>query len=392
MKEINRARDLRKAGSTYAQIAQKLTDEFDRPFTQDSVSSMLRREGLRDDVTETLTAEDREWNSDHVQTSETIINVIDNECKTPEDILIAHGYDPKLWKISNGTSNFWKQSEGTTSFQSKISVKPSDELTAKDFAELFKGDIKPLKFNKLHGRTSKRNLVIPLADIHLGWTKLSDITDMLDNINDVIQSKTYDTIVIEQLGDLFHSDQINTSTTVSGTLLDNADMRQGIKDALEMFDIILGTAFKHAKHVQLKTVFGNHSGDIEYVFLYAMRERYPQLDIEFNDNNPATDWRMCYMLGRVSIMLSHGSYGTKNLIGLYPVEYKDEWYLGSTHELHTGHYHTERFRDVNGITWRQLGTPKPNDPYEIKNGYTTSKKVMYLFEYDEERLRVTYEI
>ncbi|WP_169922456.1 hypothetical protein [Lactobacillus terrae] len=40
MKEINRARDLRKAGSTYTQIAQKLTDEFDLPFTQDSVSSI----------------------------------------------------------------------------------------------------------------------------------------------------------------------------------------------------------------------------------------------------------------------------------------------------------------------------------------------------------------
>ncbi|WP_164966364.1 hypothetical protein [Companilactobacillus metriopterae] len=40
MKEINRASDLRKAGSTYAQITQKLTDEFDRPFKQDSVSSI----------------------------------------------------------------------------------------------------------------------------------------------------------------------------------------------------------------------------------------------------------------------------------------------------------------------------------------------------------------
>jgi len=49
-----------------------------------------------------------------------------------------------------------------------------------------------------------------------------------------------------------------------------------------------------------------------------------------------------------------------------------------------------------GFTRREtadkLGTPKPNDPYEIKNGFTTGKHLLYAFVYDDERLRCTYEL
>jgi hypothetical protein len=35
---------------------------------------------------------------------------------------------------------------------------------------------------------------------------------------------------------------------------------------------------------------------------------------------------------------------------------------------------------------------KPNDPYEIKNGFTTGKHLLYAFVYDDTRLRCTYEL
>ncbi|WP_260148261.1 hypothetical protein [Leuconostoc citreum] len=35
---------------------------------------------------------------------------------------------------------------------------------------------------------------------------------------------------------------------------------------------------------------------------------------------------------------------------------------------------------------RQLGTVKPNDKYEIMNGWTLSKKELYALEYDSDKL------
>ncbi|WP_260213715.1 hypothetical protein, partial [Lacticaseibacillus paracasei] len=80
------------------------------------------------------------------------------------------------------------------------------------------------------------------------------------------------------------------------------------------------------------------------------------------------------------------------LTGLFPFEYKKIFNMAKTYELHSGHYHSERFKDDRGIMWRQLGTAKPNDPYEIKNGFTTGKHLLYAFVYDDTRLRCTYEL
>ncbi|MBO1482655.1 hypothetical protein DVV20_11520 [Lacticaseibacillus casei] len=98
------------------------------------------------------------------------------------------------------------------------------------------------------------------------------------------------------------------------------------------------------------------------------------------------------MLGHVGIMLAHGDVARDKLTGLFPFEYKKIFNMAKTYELHSGHYHSERFKDDRGIMWRQLGTAKPNDPYEIKNGFTTGKHLLYAFVYDDERLRCTYEL
>lgn len=39
-----------------------------------------------------------------------------------------------------------------------------------------------------------------------------------------------------------------------------------------------------------------------------------------------------------------------------------------------------------------MGTPKPTDGYEAKNGYTMAHKVMQAFEYNDDQLKVTYNV
>ncbi|WKY79072.1 hypothetical protein PH197_07400 [Leuconostoc lactis] len=49
-------------------------------------------------------------------------------------------------------------------------------------------------------------------------------------------------------------------------------------------------------------------------------------------------------------------------------------------------YDREKIVDEGGVISRQIGTVKPNDNYEIMNGWTLSKKELYALEYDRDKL------
>lgn len=312
---------------------------------------------------------------------------------TPDEMLEMAGLSAADFNLKQVKGAKW--SVVSTEFGRKWNFYASVLATPKTgnlvaMIEAINAQVVPTYFEPEYARPD-RNLVIPLPDLHFGWTTYEDIQDKVAQLQGIIESG-YDTIVFEQLGDLFHSDQMHTTQTVRGTQLDQVDMRQAFNDASHFFNDLIPVALQNANHVRYYSVFGNHSGDLEYAFGLGLKARYPQVKVDLNDDNPASDWRTAYQLGHVGIMLAHGDMARNRLTGLFPTEYKKIWGNSITAELHSGHFHTERFKDDNGIMWRQLGTPKPNDPYEIRNGYTSAKHLMYAFEYDDTRLRVSYEL
>ena len=104
-----------------------------------------------------------------------------------------------------------------------------------------------------------------------------------------------------------------------------------------------------------------------------------------------TDYRAAFRLEHVGIMIAHGDTALRKLPMLFATEYADIWSNSSWREVLYGHFHHEVVNDDSGVVIRQLGTPKPSDGYEKKNGYTMSSRTLKLFEYDADRLRVTYD-
>ena len=90
--------------------------------------------------------------------------------------------------------------------------------------------------------------------------------------------------------------------------------------------------------------------------------------------------------------LAHGDLGRRNLPMIFATEYPEIW--GTTKEriCFTGHLHhqkkevTSPVDDKDGMTIYQQPTIKPNDYYEIKNGYVTSKKMIQLYSFDEKHI------
>lgn len=382
--QTNRLKELVSVGEGTKEIASILSEEFDREFTYHSVRHKRKR--LNDVPPPRDNSSKTEIKADGTQTHQIKVKMTAEQSKDPEYVLKAHGYDPNDWELVQATNNIWEQNNQVDGliqlYQSKIVVKPKP----KGFnLEAFTESIEPVKLTAI--KTGDRNLFIGLADWHFGITKLEDLQDKLARMIEVI-SKGYKQIVIGQLGDLFHSSQIKKSITMAGTPLDDVDMEQAIKDARSFFDVLITECVRHSKQVTVEHAEGNHSGSIEYMFLLYLEAKYP--DIQVHAHNK---YRQAFMLDNVAIMITHGQYGKrKDLPMLFATEFSDIWSKATTREIITGHFHTQQTNDYQGVIHRQLGTIKPNDSYEIENGWTMGKKVLQLFEYDSERLRVTYDI
>lgn len=374
--QFNKAMELYDKGLTSSEIAEQLSKQYNRTFSDASVRRQFNRRHI--------SLRHRHWNDDGVQTSTTILKVIKGQHMTPEDVMQAHGYDPAQWQLTNNVSNFWKQSEQVTSYQSKISVRPRHDVSAKEFADIFNEQIKPIELKT--ELTGKHNLVIPLFDLHFGIMTFDSMKKHLLEIKEIIK-RGYKHIVIEQGGDLVHSDFINKTMTVKGTQLDHVNMVQALKDAKRFYDEIIVCALKYATHVSVYSVGGNHDFDLSYMFVDALADRYPQVDV----HNTA-EYRQCYRIDQVSILLAHGDKAQKNLPMLFATEHPFEWSQSSYREIHFGHYHKEVTNDDYGVITRQFGTPKLNDPYENKNGYTMSHRKLQLLEYSMDELRAVYNV
>ncbi|WP_051006272.1 hypothetical protein [Liquorilactobacillus vini] len=399
---IETAVKLQNQGYSSIKIADYLKSNFDFDISDRSVRRKLQCVGKSFERKPNLKISDKldikvekqesikhTENKDGTITS-TIETVIDSEPNmTPEFLLKAHHYDPTKWKIKQSVSNRWSviNAKGTKkfNFQSKIIVEPKVDVDPEQIAKIFNEKIEPLQISSI--REGRHSLVVPLFDLHFGITTFDLYRQKLAEIEEIM-NHGYKHIVIEQGGDLFHSDFMNKTQTVKGTQLDHVDMVKAIRDAKHFYDEIMRCALANSPRIDVYSVGGNHDFDMDYLFIDALSDRFPQASVH-NTN----EYRQAYQLDKVGIMLGHGDVGkARDFAMVFATEFKNIWSVTDYHEVHFGHFHKEIVHDDYGTVTRQLGTPKLNDPYEKKNAFVMSSHKLQLFEYGYDRLKATYEI
>ncbi len=396
----NRVIELGKQGLSSRKIAQRLFDEFGENFSRRTVSQYLStgstngrvraKPNQKPDtkVKDVNRGTEIVINKDGSTTSSTTMQMTSEQAKDPDFVLRAHGFNPDDWDIVSARNNFWQQNSVENGlidlYQSKITVKPKVDNDIKRAAEVLTRDIKPLKVQQTISPSRKRNLVIPITDNHWGITHLSDVQDKLSELLDIIK-QGYGTIVIEMIGDMLHSDKINSTETVSGTVLEDVDMPKAIDEAMQFTEAIVVTALQNANTVMIKSVGGNHDFDISYMFMIWIKERFKQAQVDVNNR-----YRTAYLLGHVLISIQHGNVNRKNPAQILANEYKHLWGIATTIEIHSGHLHFDKTEDQNGVVSRQFSTPKPSDDWETMNGFVGANKLMYALEYNDDRLKVEH--
>lgn len=329
-------------------------------------------------------------NKDGSQSSTTQLQMTSEQAKDPDFVLRAHGFDPTEWEIISARNNFWQQNSQENGlidlYQSKITVKPKvGKVSIDDALSVFNRDIKPVKVSNV--TKGHNSILIPLFDMHFGITRIDKLQGHLQQIANILKSGQKNIEIIIG-GDVLHSDFITKSQTSSNTQLDLVKTIRALNEAEEFFSSLIELSLKYSGNVEVKAVSGNHDTDSQYMFVWGLSKKFPQVVFE---NVPNTE-RLAFQFDKIGVMVAHGNLALKRLPMLFANEYSDIWSSSTYRLITSGHFHTEKLQDVDGVVMHQFGTVKPNDPYEVANGYTTGRKHLQLLEFGKERLLATYEV
>lgn len=396
----NRVAELGAQGLSSRKIAQRLFDEFGENFSRRTVSQYLStgstngrvrskpNQKSESKVKDVKRGTEIVINKDGSTTSSTTMQMTSEQAKDPEFVLRAHGFNPDDWDIVSARNNFWQQNSVENGlidlYQSKITVKPKVDNDIKRAVEVLTRDIKPIKVKQVIKPEREHNLVIPITDMHWGVTQLADVQDKLAELIDVIK-KGYRTISIEMIGDMLHSDKINTTETVKSTILKDVEMPRAVDEAMQFLQAVVVASLENANTVMIKSVGGNHDFDLAYMFMLWVKERFQQAQVDVNNK-----YRTAYLLGHVLISIQHGDVNKRNPGQTLASEQRHLWGIASTTEIHVGHLHFEKTEDKQGVVIRQFSTPKKTDEWEEMNGFVGSNKLMYALEYNDDRLKVEH--
>lgn len=322
------------------------------------------------------------------QTATVLMRLKHEPDKSPRTMLKLTGYDPDKFDLISSQYKVYEQhstEDGTVpQYSITVKVRPKSDISVSELTGIINRDVKQKRLNRTSGAL-KHVLVVPMFDLHFGINNFKNMQPYLDEILTIINSHPFEKIVIEIGGDILHSDFLKKTQTVRGTQLDHVDTIKAWQDAAEFVKGIIEPAIKNSKSTELYAVGGNHDFSMQWGFIEMIKAKYPQLSV-FNPGS----YRQVFTYGKVGILLAHGDTAKARLSRLFASEFPKEWASSIWREEHTGHFHTEVVKDENGAIHREFGTPKPNDGYEIKNGFTMNSKTMKALEYDENGLLAEY--
>jgi predicted phosphodiesterase len=380
-------------GQSRRQVTDALNDQFNLSLNSQAVRKHLNRLGYhfhpnaRDFHADTATIK---MTSDGVQDAQVLVALKHQPDKSPDTLMKLCGYDPTYFELVSGEYKVYEQhsrAAGTVpQYAIHVKVRPRLGITTDELAAVLNEKVKPVYVVKeVANHDPLNNLVIPLFDLHFGITHLAQLVPILAQLKAIFDRQNYNRVVIELGGDTLRSDFMEKTQTAKNTQLDHVDTMQAWEDAKRFVGTIIQASLANAAHVDLYAIPGNHDSDMQWAFVDGLADRYPQLTV-----HNTTAYRQAYQIGNVGILLAHGDVALKKLPMLFATEYSSIWADTNWREIHYGHFHHEVTDDENGVILRQMGTPKPSDNYEKKNGYTMAHHILQVYEYSTNRLELTY--
>lgn len=232
--------------------------------------------------------------------------------------------------------------------------------------------------------------VIPMGDPHIGlycWEEEVGESFNLDIAKKELcgafkylidQSPKSRRCAIINLGDFFHADNMDGTTSRSGHSLDMASRTPDmIKVGMAAMRFCIEYAARKFETVEVVNAIGNHD-DMLAVALSCMLSNVYENNPRIVIHDKATH-RHYIRHGLCLIGVTHG-HETKDaqLPLIMATERKEDWGQTKFRYFYRGHHHQDKVDDYNGCRVEQFRTLAPNDSYAYNHGYMSGKDMKML--------------
>lgn len=240
--------------------------------------------------------------------------------------------------------------------------------------------------------------VYPMGDPHIGlyaWHQETgedfdlkiaerDLVGAVDYL--VEQAVPARQAIIVNLGDFFHSDNLDNRTRRSGHVLDvDGRFPKVLAIGLRTIRRCIDKALDKHESVKVINAIGNHDDHTSMMLsitLAAYYENNPRVTV---DTSPAA--HHFHRFGKVLLGVTHGHTSKpERLQGVMTVDRAKDW--GETLHRHwlTGHVHHDQKKELSGCTFESFRTLAAKDAYAASHGYRSErdmKCITYHAEYGE---------
>lgn len=261
----------------------------------------------------------------------------------------------------------------------------ADDFDPEEFIVAIRDSVEPFVYEPKKHVTATRMLEIPLFDMHWGVAFMDHYKPVLMELLNLMNTKTWDKIIIPFGQDFFHNDSIVNGQTTKGTVIEKVDMIRAVKEAKSFMYAMIDTAIHQANEVQVIYSAGNHDRSISWMFMQVLLERYGRDVVD-----DSMEYRKVFTYGKNSIMVTHGDSKqatAKNLAHIFPIMYPEEFAQAKTREVHSGHLHHESEADIFGVMVRRLSSGAAVDDWSNRQDFIGTHRRFMIFEWGLESLR-----
>lgn len=261
----------------------------------------------------------------------------------------------------------------------------ADEIDVDEFISAVKESVEPFEHQNGVIHTSNRMLEIPLFDMHWGVCFMDHYKPVLTELLTLMNSHTWDKIIIPFGQDFFHNDSIVNGQTTKGTVIEKVDMTRAVKEARVFMHALIETAIHQSNEVKVIYSAGNHDRSMAWMFIQVLLERYGEDVVD-----DSLEYRKAISYGKNSIMITHGDSKqatAKNLAHIFPISFPEEFANANIREVHAGHLHHESEADIFGVMVRRLASGVAVDDWSNRQDFIGSHRRFMVFEWDQNNLR-----
>lgn len=224
-------------------------------------------------------------------------------------------------------------------------------------------------------------LEVPLYDLHF---PLSEHTETLSRVIDLIHRRIWDETVFVIGQDLFHNDDFR-GRTASGRQIERVDIPKAWRMARDFYVALIREAWRWSSKVRVVYSKGNHDESLSWAFVQMLKAMFPGMEVDDSTKQrKAIYWRECF------IGITHGANAkatAQDLRGQFTIQFPQEFAMAKVREIHCGHLHHESLKDVYGVAARRLSRAGTTDEWSDDEGYVGTHKRFMCFVWEPGELK-----